>query len=228
MDFAANKNSGAKKSTPYVSLFKRVKAEVTARQAAEFYGMQVKPCGLALCPFHPDRNPSLQLDERYYCHGCHVTGDVTDLVAYLFNLKPYDAAKKIAYDFGIDPDSPFTLATVKKNLREQKHYQSDEERWSIEVLSEYSRLLEKWSEDYFPKKPDDDPNPYFILACRDRSLISYLLDCLFDQDDEVIKQTVDDVITYMFPRIQTSLQSLDDYPLFPDKEKDLIVPAERA
>ena len=32
------------------------------------------------------------------------TGDVIDLVARLFNLSSYDAVKKLAYDFGIDPD----------------------------------------------------------------------------------------------------------------------------
>ena len=41
-------------------------------------------------------------------------GDVIDLVARLFGLNSYEAAQKLAQDFGIDPDS----------LRRQSPYQN--------------------------------------------------------------------------------------------------------
>ena len=42
------------------------------------------------------------------------TGDVIDLVARLFNLSSYDAVKKLAYDFGINPDKPPATAALRK------------------------------------------------------------------------------------------------------------------
>ena len=43
----------------------------------------------------------MKLNERYfYCFGCGATGDVIDLVARLFDLSSYEAAKKLAHDFG--------------------------------------------------------------------------------------------------------------------------------
>ena len=37
-----------------------------------------------------------------------------DLVARLFNLSNYEAAQKLAYDFGIDPDKPPVAAILRK------------------------------------------------------------------------------------------------------------------
>ena len=86
-----------------MNLFESVKAAVTVRQAAEHYGLEVNLGNMVCCPFHNDRIPSMKLNEDYfYCFGCGVHGDVIDLVARLFNLSSYDAAKKLAYDFGIE------------------------------------------------------------------------------------------------------------------------------
>lgn len=59
---------------------------------------------MVCCPLHNDRHPSLKLNEDYfYCFGCGATGDVIELVFRLFGLSAYEAAQKLAYDFGIDP-----------------------------------------------------------------------------------------------------------------------------
>ena len=78
------------------SLFRQVKSQVTARQAAERYGVQISRSGMACCVFHQDKHPSMKVDERYFCFACHATGDVIDLTAKLFGLSPYEAAKKLA------------------------------------------------------------------------------------------------------------------------------------
>ena len=62
-----------------------------------------------LCPFHNEKTPSFTVypeNGSFYCFGCGATGDVIDFVARLFGLSSYEAAKKLAYDFGIDPDKP--------------------------------------------------------------------------------------------------------------------------
>jgi DNA primase len=86
-----------------VNLFKEVKVAVTARQVAERYGLKVNRAGMACCPFHDDRNPSMKLDDRFYCFGCGATGDAVDLTARLLDLTSKEAALQLASDFGIVP-----------------------------------------------------------------------------------------------------------------------------
>ena len=69
-----------------MNVFEVVKENVTARQAAEAYGLKVGRTGMACCPFHSDKSPSMKLDERYYCFGCGATGDAVDLTAKLFGI----------------------------------------------------------------------------------------------------------------------------------------------
>ena len=62
------------------SIFEAVKQSVTVREAAQMYGIEVNRSGMACCPFHDDKNPSMKLNEDYfYCFGCGATGDVIDL-----------------------------------------------------------------------------------------------------------------------------------------------------
>lgn len=82
-----------------MNIFKEVKEQVTARQAAEYYGVQVDRRGMAKCVFHDDHTPSMKVDRRYHCFGCQADGDVIDLTAQIFGLSPYEAARKIAADF---------------------------------------------------------------------------------------------------------------------------------
>ena len=77
-----------------MNLFKQVKAAVPAIQAARDHGMRVSRSGMALCPFHDDHHPSLQLGDRYYCHACGASGDVIDLTAKLLGISNYSAANR--------------------------------------------------------------------------------------------------------------------------------------
>mgnify|MGYP001032486374 FL=1 len=98
-----------------MDLFTQIKMAVPVKEAAEYYGLEVNRGNMVCCPFHNDRTPSMKLNEGYfYCFGCGATGDVIDLVARLFNLSSYDVAKKLAYDFGIDPDKPPSAAALRK------------------------------------------------------------------------------------------------------------------
>lgn len=90
-----------------MTIYETIKAAISVKQAAEHYGLKVSHNGMACCPFHNDRHPSLKLNEDYFfCFGCGAKGDVIDLVARLFNLSSYEAAQKLALDFGLDPKPP--------------------------------------------------------------------------------------------------------------------------
>lgn len=41
---------------------------ITARQAAEHCGIKINRSGMAVCPFHKDKNPSMKIDRRYYAN----------------------------------------------------------------------------------------------------------------------------------------------------------------
>ena len=69
-----------------MNVFEAVKQSVTTRQAAEHYGIRVNRNGMACCPFHNDKTPSMKLDKRFHCFGCGADGDVIDFVAALYGL----------------------------------------------------------------------------------------------------------------------------------------------
>ena len=79
-----------------MNLFEAVKQNVTTRQAAERYGIRIRRNGMAVCPFHNDKNPSMKLDRRFHCFGCQADGDAVDFVSRLFGLPSKEAAMKIA------------------------------------------------------------------------------------------------------------------------------------
>ena len=101
-------NSGGSVSYTHLismNVFTVVKDNVTARQVAMQYGIKINRSGLACCPFHKDKTPSMKMDKRYYCFGCGDTGDAIDFVAKYFGLAPKSAAMNIASDFGLNYDS---------------------------------------------------------------------------------------------------------------------------
>ena len=162
-----------------MNLFESGKAAATVRQAAEHYGLKIGQGNMVCCPFHADRTPSMKLNEDYfYCFGCGATGDVIDLVAKLFNLSSYDAAKKLAYDFGIDPDKPPAAAALRKPKYPLAKAFQREELHCQRVLCDYLHLLESWKVQYAPKTPEDVLDDRFVEACQMLDYVEYLADLL--------------------------------------------------
>lgn len=83
------------------SIFEQIKFKVTARQVAESYGIKVSRNGMACCPFHNDKHPSMKIDQNYYCFACGAKGDAINFVASMFGLTQFEAAKKINEDFSL-------------------------------------------------------------------------------------------------------------------------------
>ena len=109
------------------SVFEVVKQSVTVREAAEMYGIAVGRGGMACCPFHDDRHPSMKLNEDYfYCFGCGATGDVIDFTARLYDLAPKEAAEKLAQDFCLSYDS--TAPPRRSHVRQKSEAQARKEK----------------------------------------------------------------------------------------------------
>ena len=166
------------------SVFEVVKQSVTAREAAEHYGIAVGRSGMACCPFHDDRHPSMKVDARFHCFGCGADGDVIDFTARLYDLSPKEAAEKLAQDFGLSYDNkaPPRRSYVRQKSEAQVRKEKREHGWR--VLTDYYHLLRKWEADYSPKTPDVDPHPRFLEAIQKKDYTAYLLDTFLDSSTE--------------------------------------------
>ena len=167
------------------SVFEAVKQSITVREAAQMYGIEVNRSGMACCPFHDDKNPSMKLNEEYfYCFGCGATGDVIDFTARLYNLSPKEAAEKLAQDFGLayDSQAPPRRRYVRQKSEAQK-FKEDRDH-TFRVLADYFHLLRKWETDYTPKTPEENPHPRFMEAIQRKDYVGYLLDFYLEDSPE--------------------------------------------
>lgn len=173
------------------NIFVNVKAAVTTRQAAEFYGFTVDRHGMICCPFHDDRHPSMKVGDRYYCFGCQETGDVIDFVAKVFGLSPYEAAKKLAHDLGIDPGNTSVIA-----VHEGYHVwqQQKAEGHCAAVLINYELLLRRWFLRYAPANPQEPLQKRFVLACMKLPVVSDCVDALYSADEKLRKNTAESLM----------------------------------
>ena len=181
-----------------MNLFEIVKYGVSCREAAERYGVEVNRYGMALCPFHNDRHPSLYVaDDHYHCFACGEHGDVIDFVSKLFQLSLYDAARKLAADFHLSPDKPpSAVALHAKRIRTEAQQLMENERLCFSVLSDYARVLRDWKVQYAPQSPAEAPDERFVEACHKLDEVEYYLDILTSgnsyERSEVIHQQMAD------------------------------------
>ena len=166
------------------NVFEAVKQSVSTREAAEFYGIKVSRTGMACCPFHDDKNPSMKVDQRFHCFGCGEDGDVIDFTAKLFDLSPKEAAEKLAQDFGLiyDSQAPPRRRYVRKKNEAQKF--REDRQHCYRVLSDYYYLLKKWEADRSPKTPEEEPHPRFVEAIQKKAYVEYLLDLFLYESEE--------------------------------------------
>lgn len=151
-----------------LSIFSEVKEYLTARQAAEYYGLKVRRNGIACCPFHDDKHPSMKIDKNYHCFACGVGGDVIDYVSRMHGFSQYDAALKLIEDFqlpiSVSGKAAFNeqeKARIKKEKAEREriiHIKERFKKWcnqSIDILRDCLLEVEK-VENFLRNKPPDN------------------------------------------------------------------------
>ena len=152
--------------------YAHIKQSVTTRQAAESYGIPVDSHGMAVCPFHNDRRPSMKVDETFYCFGCGATGDVITFTSRLFGISPASAARKLAMDFGISLDEESEYPVLPKSQA-----QKDFEDWchfASETLRRYNLLLFEWKF-LAPNEPGEDFHFLFVEALQNSARVKHLI-----------------------------------------------------
>ena len=206
-----------------MNVFATVKTSINTREAATRYGVEVNRHGKALCPFHNDRNPSLFVDDdHYHCYACGEHGDVIDLTAKLFGLKLYEAAQKLAYDFGITQDKPPDKAMQEKQNRKSEAQQLREnEKLCFSALMEYYKLLQEWKVLYAPRSPEDTPHDRFVQACHHLSYVEYLVDLLIMGDSYERTGVIDMLMTDdKLKKLQTYLKKVKKEEKAYERRKD--------
>jgi len=180
-----------------MNVFGTVKASINTREAAARYGVEVNRHGKALCPFHNDRYPSLFVDDdHYYSYACGEHGDVINFTAKLYGLSLYDAAKKLAYDFGITQDKPPTKAMQEKqNRKSEAQRLRENEKLCFSALMEYYKFLQEWMVLYAPRTPEDTPHERFVQACHRLPYVEYLVDLLIMGDSYERTEVIDMMMT---------------------------------
>ena len=115
---------------------------------------------IARCPFRDDHTPSIKLNEDYfYCFGSGVSGDVITFTARLFNLRPYEAARKLASDFNIPVDIPLPESNTLRTFRMDQYrcqraldsydvYEDFLRRGSADLPKKYTSVMQKAAKEY--------------------------------------------------------------------------------
>lgn len=176
------------------NIFSYVKDYITTRDAAIHYGFKPNRSGLIVCPFHSDKNPSMKVDERFFCFGCGATGDVIDFVSMYFGLPIKSAAQKIANDFGLLTEeesrmfdkrnhiNPSNTAYAKKVMpltkAENDSFPEKEIVKAFRTVADYVNILREWKERYAPKTMNEQWDECFAEALVNLTKSEYLEDGL--------------------------------------------------
>lgn len=184
-----------------MNIFEEVKARLSAKKVAEYYGLKMNRNGMACCPFHDDKHPSMKIDENhFYCFGCGEHGDAIAFVAKSFGLSQYAAALKINEDFclGIEVGRKIPLEEqqkAQKQMAEARKIKSIKTRFlqwkreTTDVLLECEELIEKSQQTLM----GEDSHVVFLTngfayMMHMKPIIEYWLDILCAGTDEETKE----------------------------------------
>lgn len=174
-----------------LNIFSEVKEHLTARQVAEYYGLQVKRNGLSCCPFHDDKHPSMKIDKNYHCFACGVGGDAIDYVSRMYGLSQYDAALKLIEDFTLPIDlkrnvelSVQEKERIRRENAERKRIiriQERFEKWcnqTVDILKNCISEVDSVNRFLIGKPPDIIFSEDYTQILHADPLINYWLDIL--------------------------------------------------
>ena len=147
-----------------MNVFEDVKSYISATQVAEHYGLKVGRNGMACCPFHNDKHPSMKIDKtHYHCFGCGAHGDAIGFVAQSFGLSQIEAANKMIEDFFLPIETDHKLsnedrkefARIQAENRYKEKVKQKFNLWvneTIELLKESEAIIESAREYFIDKK----------------------------------------------------------------------------
>lgn len=147
-----------------------IRSRISIVELAEASGIRLKKSGksfLGLCPFHPDKSPSLHINPEfgtYRCFACGAKGSIFDWVMNTQHLDFKEALKFLADKAGVKLSGSHAASAEEKTLR--KKYQEAMEASAVLYQKELEKsvsalkycedrrldhaLIEKWRIGYSP------------------------------------------------------------------------------
>ena len=186
-----------------MSIFQSVKESVTARQAAEQYGLKVDRNGMVCCPFR---------------FACGAKGDVITFTGKLFGMSPYEAAKKLITDFNL-PIPLKEQMSVQNKFRDREgkkvqsryHFsvKSKVKTWknhAVKVLTDYLSWIRFWKQ-FYGSGPEPFEQECFLEALDNERKINDYLDILLNGDGEEIAE----FFIYKRKEVEKIEQRMEEY-----------------
>lgn len=183
-----------------MNMFQEIKDAVSTREAASFYGLKIGRGGMACCPFHDDKHPSMKVDARFHCFGCGADGDVINFVQKMFSMDAKQAAFKLIDDFHLNIDTKHKESKHEKNrrIRMQREKErkekiraayAEELRRFRSKMGEIFRTLHDWELDYEPTREQWEAeiiDERYICAINNKDPVEWILEILdFGEDTEI-------------------------------------------
>ena len=130
----------------------RLKREISVERLAEARGIKLTRSGkelIGLCPFHDDRNPSLNIDpvkNVWHCKGaCGEGGDVIEWVMRAEGVSfrhAVELLKREHFPLAAGPIQPVKRSTIPK-LPPPVAREADDRALLVEIVDYYSRTLKQ-------------------------------------------------------------------------------------
>lgn len=168
----------------------QIKESVSAKDAAERYGLKIDRKGYACCPFHSEKTPSFKAYDGtggWHCFGCGQSGDVIDFVQQYFGLSFQDAIARLNSDFclglpiGEKIDARQQLEAEKKAFARRR--EADRRKQALEAAkSAYYAAFDRYVnicsviERKRPKNEDFPFDDDFVAAVHAKGLAEYELE----------------------------------------------------
>ena len=130
-----------------------IKERVTTLDMMAHAGIQADRRGMAVCPFHGDRDASLKVyrDPRrgWHCYGCHAGGDVIDFAMRLYGVGFREAVSRINEEFalGLPIGEPMTGAqrrAMREEIERAKQARQALQRREHEAENDYWAAYDAW------------------------------------------------------------------------------------
>lgn len=119
---------------------------------------QVKRRGkafLALCPFHPDKNPSLNISQQkqvYHCFACGASGNVFTFVMEYDKITFVEAATKLAFRAGIELNIRGATPDVSSEISRLFEINKSAARFFYDKLQNASGYEKDFLDEYLKKR----------------------------------------------------------------------------
>ncbi len=110
---------------------------------------------LALCPFHPDKNPSLNISQQkqvYHCFACGASGNVFTFIMEYDKITFVEAATKLAFRAGIELNIRSTAPDVSNEISRLFEINKSAARYFYDKLKNVSGYEKDFINDYLKKR----------------------------------------------------------------------------